>query len=751
MNFTTATRVLQTIRSGDEVEWQRGENRVKVNNAANCVPPLDKGTAKKLGIKINVNWGELMILLAHARRQYLTNYWSQSSFFKVTIKGSPGDRQSDWSAFATEFINSKMRKSLKYWELHRSKWAAVVAHGIGPSMWRTPYNWCPDYVAIEDLRIPTDTTLDFENLGWYAVRVTYTPFELGKNLFVDGSRWKTEAIIDILKAYKQINYDYADNHYDWETTPEKLAELIKQDGGYYSSDAMPGIPLWHFYFQDIDKHKNEQWYMRIVPETGYVRGTPNDQFLWEDDEPVAPRWNQLLHCNFGDLNNKAPFLYHSIRSLGFALLEPTFYTNLTRCRMLQHLHDNFNVWLRITDPPDKARPQVQEFGNYSLIRPGVAIVGSVERHQVDPELVDQAMGQLKQLQQEASASYTQQADTGTKKQQTAFETSVKLQQVNAMMEGLILMSTMYEYHQYAEICRRFTLPKSPNADVQEFLQAWKREKIPMRYFNAALWDIVPTSSIGAGNPMLAAANVSQLMEQRPAFDATAQQEILHEFALITTGDPNKARRWVPLGSGRGMTDSVRDAQAIFGTLMQGVPVPFREGLSPVEQAQTLLPLLAGVVARIEQRDNVSTPAEISGISEVAQYIQGLSAQMEGDEANKAIVKQINDGLAKLMNQARAMAQRMQEQQQKQQGAGIDPKAVAQARSTMLITAAKIKSKQLADAQKMDQRQRQFVQQERREDSRTYHTLQRKGLEAAADIAGKTLKTFTNGSGQKKGT
>jgi len=51
-NFSTVDRVQATIRAGDAVERVRQENRIKVTDAANCVPPLTKEEAKKIGIKI---------------------------------------------------------------------------------------------------------------------------------------------------------------------------------------------------------------------------------------------------------------------------------------------------------------------------------------------------------------------------------------------------------------------------------------------------------------------------------------------------------------------------------------------------------------------------------------------------------------------------------------------------------------------------------------------------------------------------
>jgi hypothetical protein len=751
MNFSTVQRVLQTIRAGDEVEWTRGENRVKINNAANGVPPLTQDVAKNLNIKINVNWGEMMVLLANARRQYLSAFWSTPYFFKIDIPLAPPEFQSEWGAALTELINGKMRNSLSYFELHRSRWAQVCTHGIGPMRWRKSEGWLPKCVAIEDVRIPTDTTLDFDdNLGWFALRHIYTPYELIKQAFDDhpsAKQWDRKAIAAILKNYKEMNFDFAPNHYEWETTPEKFAELIKQDGGYYASDAMPGIPLWHFYFQDDTEDGNEGWWMRIVPETGYVKGSAvTDKFLWESAQPIAPAWKQILQCQFGDLSNKAPFLYHSVRSLGFILLDPTFYTNLTRCRMLQHIHDNFNVWLRITDPPDKARALMQEFANMKVLRTGVNIVPQTERHQIDAELVDSGMAQLKQLMNEASSTYTQQTDTGTKKEQTAFETSVKVQQVNAMMSGLLLTSFIYAKQEYIEICRRFCVKSTkPDPDVFDVQQSAHKLGIPDKWMDHHLWNVEPMSPIGMGNPSLAEAKMQQLMQFRPAYDETAQKEILHEATIVLTGDPRKAARWVPLGKDKPMSDSVRDAQAVFGTLMQGVLIPPRDGLSDVEQIDTLLPLMAGVISRMERRDNVGTPDEVQGLQTVAEYIGGLIQRIAPDKAKQQFVKQAGDALGKLMNQVKGLAQRG-EQQRQQAGQGQDPQAMAKAQATMMQAQAKVQGKAMEGRQKLRQKRQEHTLEQRRKDAETYAEIGRKAALTRADEHAQKIKAFNSGNG-----
>lgn len=723
MNFSTPQRVLQTIRAGDGAEWDRGKNRVNINNAANCVPPLDADLAKKMGIKINVNWGELMILLAHARRQYRTAWWANPHFFKVSLPYAPSQYQADWGYLITDEINKVMRKSRKHFEVLESLFSAIVCHGIGPRLWYNRFDWCPDFIAIEDLRIPTDTDLDLENTSWFGVRHIYTPGELTDRAFKPGSKWDQKTVMQILRNKKELNWDYAGEHYDWESQPEKFAELVKQDGAWYASDSMPGFPMWHFYFEDKSDPKKTGWFMRIVPAEGTL-GASNTEFLWKSTRPVSKTLPELLHLQFGDLSNKAPFKYHSVRSLGFALLEPTFYTNLTRCRLLQHIHDNFNVWLRSNDPVDKARAQMQEFGNYGIVKPGISIVPQSERHQIQADLVEMGMAQLKQLQNEASASYTQSADTGTRREQTAFETSVKMEQVNALLSGLLIKSFVYETFYYQEVCRRFCIRRSENPDVQR-VQARLSKVIPPAFLNVEQWDVEPVTPLGMGNPTLARAAARELMEVLPMLDPTAQQEAKHLIVLTITGDPRKAARWVPLGKDRGVTEGQRDAQFAFATLMQGVPIQPREGFAVIDQIEAMLPLLAGKITILTQRDNTASREEFAGLQAVAGYLGQLVEQISQDPREKARAKQYSDALAKLTNEIKALAQRGAEaEQQGKNGNGQDPAAMAKVQSTMML--AQVKAKTTADKAKMTQQHKNqaFIREQRRKDAETFAQIQR---------------------------
>ena len=84
---------------------------------------------------------------------------SQRRQRKSTPIGEPSSR----------FVDDVMEEGdpeLEYFEVHRSKWSADVSHGIGPMMSKDRHASLPRYIAVEDLRIATDTEISFRNLIW---------------------------------------------------------------------------------------------------------------------------------------------------------------------------------------------------------------------------------------------------------------------------------------------------------------------------------------------------------------------------------------------------------------------------------------------------------------------------------------------------------------------------------------------------------------------------------------------------------
>jgi len=157
-----------------------------------------------------------------------------------------------------------------------------------------------------------------------------------------------------------------------------------------------------------------------------------------------------------------------------------------------------------------------------------------------------------------------------------------------------------------------------------------------------------------------------------------------------------------------------------------------EGFSAIEEIETLLPLMAGVIVRIEKRDNTGTQDEVQGLSTVAQYIGQWIQQLSSDPQQKERVKAYSDDLGKLVNQVKGLAQRGAQKAQKQNGAngGMDPAAAAKNQSLLIgaktkaaITAAKAKQQQA-------HKEKAFVGDQRRQDAKTFADIQRQGVETA---------------------
>lgn len=717
MNFSKPQLVLDTIRSCDEVERTRGENRVKINDLLNGAPPLSAEKAKKWGVQLNINWGEGPVLAANARRQYENAFLEGRNFFTVEIPDAPPEKASVWGLQITNWINKLLKDSEDYVWLHENKWASVIAQGLGVQVYYDAESWCPSFVAIEDFRVPTDTKTNLKELPWFAIRRSYTPGELVKKVFAKNADpgWNREEVTRVLDDMKDINYE--NSAYTWMTSPEKMAELVKQNMGYYSSDAVPTVTLWHFYYREDEDPRDDYWKMCIVgdPESG-VHQVTTEEFVYEND-CIARERAHLLHIQVGDLNIKTPFMIRSVRSLGFLLMEPCFWTNLMRCRYLQHVFEHFNLWLRVTDPAAKARAQAIQLYDKAVIPEGVAIVPSNERHQIDPNVVESAMAQLKQLMSEASQTYTQSTDTGTQREQTAFETRVKVESVNSMMSGLLGRASRKERFSYSEICRRLCLRETEDRDARRFQEYCKSKKIPKLFVNSELWNVIPDKPIGGGNPTMASSAGQELMAIRPAFGPAAQQEILHEVTAIITKDPRRAERWAPVGGKPEVTDAVRDAEFAFGTMMQGVPVRMKEGLSAAEQIETLIGLMSGVIARVVKSGNMATPTELAGLQTVGVYIGQLIQQLSTDPQNKARVKQYADSLGKLGNILKGFMQRAAEMAKQQQGNGVDPKAAAAIKGSMLKAQTDAKIKTAKAQQQLKHKEAAFALKQRHDQAR----------------------------------
>jgi hypothetical protein len=733
MNFTDPKKALDTIEAGAEVEQIRSNNRRKVNDLFNSVPPLSADDALRQNLKVNVNWGEAAVLAHHARRQYANAFIKPKRYFKIILPDCEDERCSDWELFMTKKINRPLKREKRYTELWRNRIASIVAHGIGPQIWYDQECWLPRFVSVENLRVPTDTQISFENLEWFSERREYTPGELSERVFGKGSLkgWNKAAIKKILAAYHDTNYEQTD--YGWADRPEKMAEHYKQNGHFYSGDAVPSINLWHLYFLDRSEGKRIGWKMRVLPDR-HVRGFSGRnpiEFLFNEGSRIrAEKLDQILQVQFGDLSNKAPFLYHSVRSLGFMLTEPCFWTNMARCRLLQHMFEGFNMLFQTSDPNGRIRALKVELMDRGFLPEGVRVVPAAERHQIDPNLVNMTMAQLKQLMQEASASYTQELDTGTKKEQTAYETAVKMSMVNAMMSGLLSHAFSQETHAYREICRRFTKKSGACPEAKQFQKDCKKYGIPPEWIDSEEWDIEPEVPIGAGNPVAEQSQIKALMDIKNQLSPVAQQEVMHTFVSIMTDNPHTADRMVPLDQSQKVSNAQKNAEFSFPVLMHGLPVSIAPELNVIDQIETLIGLLAGEIDLINRAGGEADFEKIVGLHTVAQHINKLIAQLAQDPNQKSAVKSYGDALGKLMNEVKAYEQRLAESEKaEQEQQGMSKEGMAKIAELQ----AKFEAQQQLEIMKAEARMEReniaFANEQGRKDAETAAAIERENLKA----------------------
>lgn len=731
MSFKDPGKILSTIEYGDQVERVRSNNRRKVDDGFNGVPPLSANDAAKMGLTINEDFGEMAVLGQQARRQYTNAFQKTTNFFTIKCPSMPMEQRIDWESKLTSFINTPMKDSLEYFELQRSVFACVVSHGIGPSIWWDQEDWLPEMIALEDLRVPTDTKTSLRNLSWFAIRRKYTIEELGRRLDSNAvAGWQKDQIMSILKEYKGQFTELAsdlDNQ-----NPERVAALIKQNGGFYQSDASPAIPLWHFYF--VDEKGN--WFLRVVAARE-CRGADASKFVFDNgNDPVADSLRKILHVQFGDLNSKAPFLWHSVRSLGFLLRGPCFWQNIFYCRVMAHCMENMNIGFRVNNPQDQGRVQKLEMMNKFVLPQGVQIIPNTERHQIDSNLITTTMAQTKRLQDEASVSFTQDLPTTQgNKEMTATETLARVSQVNAMMSGLLLTAFTYEKFKYKEICRRFCMKGSENKDVRKFQEQCRRAGIPERFINSDLWVVEPEVPLGSGNPTMEMAQAKGIMDVRNLLSPDKQDYATHMYIEAMTGDANLAEFFSPTNTKPVVSESKTMAQLAFGTLMQGIMVDPPNRLNPIDQIETLLDMMAHKISGMLQGGGMASAEDIRGFYTLAEYISTLVARLEQDPNERARVRQYNDLLGQYMNEVKGFEQRLQEQMEAQaQSGGMDPEMQGKIMAMQTLAESQAKMKEAAAAQKMAQQQQKFIGDQERKDAQVAAEINRAALKQKAELA-----------------
>ena len=706
-----------------------------INDLMNGTPPYSAQEAMENNIAINVNFLEGTRIAHDARLQLTGSMTKPGRFFSARTDMGPKHRRTERSAIVTAQLAKIMKRSPIYFETFRSKFALDIMHGIGPSGWDKDDFWCPDGLGIEDVLIPANTLLTMKNLPFFAIYRSWTGPELIKmtrnRKESEESGWNMDLVGKCIEYIDAEATSLMGTNWPEVWSPEKMAERVKGDGGFYAGDQVPTIDCFDFYFWSDDDNE-EGWKRRVILDswsTPSSVGQPmgwnskvdfaKNQFLFNSgSRKAASSWREIVAFQFADLSAVAPFRYHSVRSVGFLLYAVCNLQNRLRCKFAESVFEALMMYFRVKNMDDAERALKIELANRGFIDETVQFIPAAERFQVNANLVELMLNDNQNTIAQNTSSYVQ--NTGASKdrtEKTKFQVMAEIQAMNAMISSGLQQAYRYQEFEYREIFRRFMLKHSRDPDVKEFRANCLSRGVPEEMLSMEAWDIEPERVLGAGNKTLEMAIAEQLMQYRSLYDPEPQRQILRDATFAITNDPGRTDLLVP-DKPEKVTDSVHDAELSTAALMMGLPVELKTGMNHIEYVNTMLKGLALVIAKAQKKGGMATQEEIEGMGNLAQHISQHIKIVAQDEHEKERVTNWEKALTKMMNFVKAFAQRLQEQMKKQQqaqGAQGDPAAAAKVQATMMMAKAKESNTRESHAQRTAQRQLQWEMEQKRKD------------------------------------
>lgn len=730
MDFDNAQTIDGICWSFKYADWSRSKNRALINNLFNGVPPYSDADVQENNIAVNVNFLESTRLAHDARSQFYSAFLKPGNYFTASTDYGPRHRRADYGKIVTKELNKVMKRSLPYTECFRSKFALNVLHGIGPAGFRDKECWCPEPFGIDDVMVPANTLLTMHNLPFFAIHRSFTGPELIK--LAQGPNpdpaWNKSLVEACIKWIDQESTTLMSSNWPEVWSPEKSAERLKSDGGFYAYDNAPTIDCWDFYFWNDDK-EHAGWNRRMILDawsnpSGVERNMTRkkgvydtkDQFLYNPGKRIfADAREQIVNWQFADLSAVAPFRYHSVRSLGFLLYAVCHLQNRLRCKFSESVFEQLMIYFRVKSADDMQRALKIELATRGFIDDSVEFIKAADRYQVNAGLVELGLNENSNIINQNANSNTANRQQGGSKSElpTATQWMGEEAKITQLVSAGLMQAYLYQVPEYREIFRRFCIKNSSDVDVRRFQAACLKQRVPEKVLMPECWELEPERVLGAGNKTLEMGIAQQLMQYRNLYDPEPQRQILRDVTLAITDDPARADSLVPEQPMK-VSDSVHDAQIVAGVLMQGLPVAIKTGMNHIEYVETLMASMAVIIQRISQQGGVGTAPELMGLQNVAEHI-GQHIQIIAQDPNeKQRVKQYGDQLGKLMNLVKAFMQRLQEQmkqQAQQNGNGEDQEAQAKIKAMMMTAEAKAANTRESHAQRTTQRQLQWEQEQ----------------------------------------
>lgn len=716
------TSIVWQLRLGD---WPRAQNRALIQSLFNGDPPFTPEQIQDSLGATNVNDLSAVTLSHDARKNFANAFQKPGRYFTVRLNTGPAHKRQQYSEVITDEINRVMKRSKRYFEVDRSTFANVVLYGIGPVVWMNDYCWCPTAKGVGDILIPSGTLLDMDNLPFYATYERFTAAQLKRMTSgpaVDKG-WNLPAIEAAMRWADSEAQTLYSSQWPEVWSPERINERIKEDGGLYSSDAVPTIDCYDFrFFSDEDGSQGWRRRMVVDPWGGWAGagGAPAGQptadqpaqfskihtavkdkgFIFDSGDRIyGEKLDQMAHFQFADLSAFAPFRYHSVRSLGFLIYALAHVNNRLWCRFLDHTFENMMQYFRINSDEDISRALKVNLADKGFIDKSLTMIPQTERWQVNQAIVEMAFAMNDEKMGRNSRSLAEESP-GKPDHMKATVYMGEVNKANALVSAAMDQAYNYQTFRYEEICRRFCIKLSNDPGVKEFRSRCIQRGVPEKYLNSVLWDIEAERTMGGGNQMLEQQIAQQLMQFRPLFDPDAQRLILRKATMAITSDPDLTDALVP-DKPNPVTDTVADAQRAASTLFLGMHVDPRPGENHQEVAKTIMGELALLLARYQKVQ--PSMEDIAGMQNMALFVQQQLQLLSQDKEALPLVKNLNADLQQMMKQVGMMAKAIEAKMQDQ--AAQQPPGNAEAAAEAATTAAKLQAiKVQADAKAANARE-----------------------------------------------
>lgn len=766
MRFDNASHVEDVVWIMRLADLPRGQNRVILNQLYNGDPPYNPALAEENNVEVNRNDLTGPNLLSQARRQWNQAFLSPPNFFTVTLDSGPPSKRREWGNIITKHVNRVLKEDLRQLDEKRSTGGNVMLHGIGPVTWDDRRGVIGTPLDIASVLVPSETRISFDNLAYFATFREWTPAQLYSKthgLRVDPG-WDME-LVDSQIKYVVEQVTKRPNATAYQYMPERIEELIKQDMGFWGSDAVPTIDVWDFFFREVEED-GKGWYRRTILDWGVAEGLTKDSPKPDHQNPMADgrflyssgkrryanSLGEILHCQFADCSAVFPQRYHSVRSLGWMLWGTCDLQNRLHCKFQEAVMQQMMWYFQSASDNDFRRLKRADFMHFGVIPPGISWIKAGDRYAPPLPIVEYAFNRNRSLMNDAAAAYTQDfTRQGGGKEMTATETMAIVNSMNALVSGMLALAYNYEDAKHREQCRRITIRNNPDPIAKKIITACLLDGVPSLYLDAKRWQVQSDRVLGGGNKTLGLAQANFLLGIRKNLGPDAQRKIDHIAISENIDNPGLAEELAPVADQNKVSRSMHDAQAITDRLMRNLPYAPQPEMIYEDYVKVWIADLSLMVANALQT-NLATPEDVLGFANVAKHVKMFLAIIASNDDEIPKVKDYGQQLSDQLNLVRKIAKNVAEREMAKQqngNGGIDPVKLAQIQIDQMQAEQKAQQREQSHAQKSQekaqshaektaQQQVAFDLEEARKDRETNAEIRRQNAMAAHEAGRKQL-------------